>query len=94
MRALGWLSRRRVDMSVSDHAVTFTAAESGRLAVGQRGELAVAASARVSAGLDRDAQVVLVAVPSRAMLVVHPPALVASLLAGHYAAGSEGCDGG
>ena len=83
--ALGWQPGQPVEISVIDRAVVFTAAAPGRLAVGGRGELAVPAPARVMAGMDRSRQVVLVAVPGHAALLVHPPALVAGLLAAYYA---------
>lgn len=85
MCALGWQPGQQVEMSMTDQAVLFTAVGTGRLKVGRRGELAVPAPARVMAGLDRSRQVVLLAMPSRAMLIMHPPALVAGLLADHYA---------
>ncbi len=64
----------------------FTAVSAGQFAVGTRGEIAVPAPARTSAGLHRDTRVAIVAVPRRQVLIVHPPALLTGLLAAHYLA--------
>jgi hypothetical protein len=86
--ALHWLSGEPLAMTVTDEAVIFTASRDGRAVVGSRREIAVPAPARATAGLDRTRQVALVAVPAQAMLLVHPPALLAALLAEHYASGA------
>jgi hypothetical protein len=52
--------------------------------VGSRGELTLPASARMLAGLNVQARIVLIAVPTEGLLIVHPPALIAQLLAAHY----------
>jgi hypothetical protein len=87
--ALRWLSGQPLAMTVTDEAVIFTAAADGTAVVGSRTEIAVPAPARVTAGLDRTRQVALVAVPAQRMLLVHPPALLAALLAAHYASGTR-----
>jgi hypothetical protein len=87
--ALRWLPGQPLEMTVTDEAVIFTAAATdGTAVVGSRGEIAVPAPAKVTAGLDQTQQVALVAVPDQAMLIVHPPALLAALLAAHYASGA------
>jgi hypothetical protein len=87
--ALRWLPGQPLAMTVTDEAVIFTAAPDGTAVVGSRREIAVPAPARVTAGLDQSRQVTLVAVPAQAMLLVHPPALLAALLAEHYASGTR-----
>lgn len=94
MGALRWRPGQRLELIATDHGAVFTPAADGRQAVGRRGELAVPVSARVSAGLDHEAQVLLVAAPGRAMLLVHSIALVARLLTAHYARQDEVRDGG
>ena len=61
LRALNWAPGQRVDLTALDDAVLFTANPAGRTAVGQRGELAIPSSTRVTAGLEQETQVLLVA---------------------------------
>jgi hypothetical protein len=90
--ALRRLPGQPLAMTVTDQAVIFTATTDGTAVVGSRSEIAVPAPAKVTAGLDQTRQVVLVAVPAQAMLIAHPPALLAALLAEHYASGAGyGC---
>jgi hypothetical protein len=84
LTALAWAPGRRVDLKIGVEAVVIGTCGAGRQTVGSRGELTLPISARTLAGLDADAQVVLVAVPTRDLLIVHPPALIARLLAEHY----------
>jgi hypothetical protein len=85
--ALRWLRGQPLEMAVIGEAVIFTAAPDGTAVVGSRREIAVPAPAKVTAALDQTRQVALVAVPEQAMLIVHPPALLAALLAARYASG-------
>lgn len=85
LRTLGWTAGHRIGLQVHADAVLLTAQTAGQLHVGSRGELAIPAPARTMAGLDDDPSVVLVAVPDRATLIVHPPHLVTALLTAHYA---------
>ena len=87
--ALHWLPGQPLAMTVAAEAVIFTAAPDGTAVVGSRREIAVPAPARVTAALDQSRQVALVAVAAQAMLLVHPPALLAALLAAHYASGTR-----
>lgn len=65
----------------------------GRQAVGSRGELAIPVSVRGLAGLTADGVIVLVAVPDERCAVAHAQAVVAGLLAGHYAGRAGNRDG-
>ena len=56
--------------------------------------MSIAISTRMLAGLTMQAQVVLVAVPTRDLLIMHPPASVARLLAGHRGRQPERHDDG
>jgi hypothetical protein len=81
LRGLGWRTGHRVDIDVIDTAITITSAPTGRHAVGGRGDLALPAAPRHLCGIDTDQAVVLAAYPSAGVLVVHPAATVARLLA-------------
>jgi hypothetical protein len=94
LAALAWAPGHRVGLRVGVDAVVIASCAAGRQAVGRRGELTVPVAARMLAGLDVVAGVVLVAVPARDLLIVHPPALVARLLAGHYGRQPERHDNG
>ncbi|MEU7905657.1 hypothetical protein [Actinoplanes sp. NPDC049118] len=84
LRALGWAPGRRIDLAVVDEALVIGSSPTGRHTVGARGDIAVPGSARALLGLDTDHGVVLVAAPKCGVLVVHPHAQVAQLLAEHY----------
>ena len=92
LAALAWPPGRRVELRVSVDAVMFGSCEAGGQVVGSRGELTLPVSARLLAGLH--ASVVLVAVPTQGLLIVHPPALIAHLLAAHYGRQPETGDDG
>ncbi|GFJ93366.1 hypothetical protein [Phytohabitans rumicis] len=94
LRVLAWAPGHRVDLRVGVDAVVIASCAAGRQAVGSRGELTLPVSARILAGLDMQARVVLVAVPAQDLLIVHPPVLVARLLAGHYGRQPERHDDG
>jgi hypothetical protein len=85
LRTLGWGPGHRIGLRLRADAVVFTADPAGPLHVGGRGELAIPAPARTMAGLDHDRSVVLVAIPARSTLIVHPPHLVTALLAAYHA---------
>jgi hypothetical protein len=87
LRELGWLPGRPVALTTLPDAVVVSADDrQAATTVGKRGELALPAASRASTGLHHDARIVLVAVPARDLLIVHPPTLLAGLLAAHYAA--------
>jgi hypothetical protein len=84
LTALAWPPGHRVDLNVGVEAVVIGRCTTGRQVVGGRGELTLPIAARTLAGLDAAAQVVLVAVPGRELLIVHPPTLIVRLLTEHY----------
>ncbi|GAA4722212.1 hypothetical protein [Phytohabitans rumicis] len=94
LAALAWAPGERVDLRVGVDAVVIASSAAGRQAVGSRGELTLPVSTRMLAGLTMEAQVVLVAVPTRDLLIVHPPPLIARLLAAHYCRQPENQDDG
>jgi hypothetical protein len=85
LRMLGWAAGHRIGLQVRADAVVFTEDPAGPLAVGSRGELAIPGPARTMAGLNHNRSVVLLAIPARSTLIVHPPHLVTALLAAHHA---------
>ena len=93
LRALGWMPGRRIDLAVVEEALVIGSSPTGQHTVGARGEIAVPGSARALLGLESDHRVVLVAAPERGVLVVHPHAQVAQLLAEHYRGQARGDDG-
>lgn len=86
LAALAWTPGHRVDLRVGADVVVIGSSLQGRQTVGSRSELTLPVAARTLAGLDAQALVVLVAVPTRDLLIVHPPQLISRLLAEHYAA--------
>lgn len=94
LTALRWEPGHRLDLTVEADAVVFGSSPAGRQTVGSRGELTVPVAARSLAGLDAEARVMLIAVPTRDLLIVHPPALIAHLLTQHYAHQATGHDDG
>jgi len=84
LAALAWTPGHRVDLSVGVDVVVISSRAAGRQAVGSRGELTLPVSVRSLAGLDTQAGVVLVAVPTQDRLIAHPSRLIARLLTNHY----------
>lgn len=84
LASLAWQAGRRVEVRVGVDAVVFGSCVAGGQVVGSRGELTLPVSARLLAGLDARARIVLIAVPTDGLLIVHPPTLIAHLLAEHY----------
>jgi hypothetical protein len=91
--ALDWLPGHRLDIDVCDAAIVVTASAAGRHAVDRRGDLALPAAARNMCGIGSDQPVVLAAYPAAGVLVVHPAATLARLLADlHHRLALGGCD--
>jgi hypothetical protein len=92
--ALAWTPGHRIDLRVGADAVVIGSCAAGGQQVGSRGELTLPNSARMLAGLDAQPRVVLVAVPTKDLLIAHPPVLIARLLAEHYGQPLERHDNG
>ena len=65
----------------SGPCITVSASSTGRHTVTARGELSLPAPARALTGIGPDQRVLVTADPARGLLVVHPEAVVARLLA-------------
>jgi bifunctional DNA-binding transcriptional regulator/antitoxin component of YhaV-PrlF toxin-antitoxin module len=81
VRALGWRAGQRVDVAVVGPRIVVTASITGRTTVTGRGEVSVPAPSRVLSGIGPDERVLLTADPTRGVMVLHPAAWVARLLA-------------
>ena len=94
LRALGWRTGHRVEIGVVDGVVVLGSSATGLHVVGSRGEVCVPVAVRRMCGIAPGSPVLLAASLSRGVLMVHPTAVVAKLLADWYARLGEGCDGG
>src|SRR5262249_36647075 len=83
--ALGWGPGHRIDRAVVDGVRVIGHAATGLHTVGRRGELSLPTAARRMCGIEPGPPVLLAASPSGGVLVVHPIAVVARLLAAWYA---------
>jgi bifunctional DNA-binding transcriptional regulator/antitoxin component of YhaV-PrlF toxin-antitoxin module len=84
-RALGWEPGHALEIDTSGGMIAITSAAGGRHRVDDRGALALPAAARRMCGITIGPPVVLVAALRQQLLVVHPAATVARILAAHHA---------
>jgi bifunctional DNA-binding transcriptional regulator/antitoxin component of YhaV-PrlF toxin-antitoxin module len=85
LTALDWHTGQRIDITTVHDTIIVHAAPTGLHTVGARGDLTLPAAARALSGIPADSPVVLAAIPSENLLLVHPLATVACLLCTHYA---------
>ncbi|WP_432838543.1 hypothetical protein [Dactylosporangium sp. CA-092794] len=78
---LGWRPGHRVRIDVIDGAVLIQATANGRHLIGARGDLALPVAVRQMCAVSTGDLVVLAAEPAHHLLIVHPAATVARLLA-------------
>jgi bifunctional DNA-binding transcriptional regulator/antitoxin component of YhaV-PrlF toxin-antitoxin module len=81
VRALGWRAGQRLDVVAVGGRMVVTASATGRHTVTGRGEVSVPAATRALSGIGPDESVLLTADTTRGLLVVHPAASMARLLA-------------
>jgi hypothetical protein len=79
--SLGWPAGHRVDIDVVADALLVTASPAGRHLVGQHGGLTQPTSLRRLCGITVDRSVSLAGYPALDVIVIHPAATVARLLA-------------
>jgi hypothetical protein len=84
LRALGWGPGRRLDLDSVDGLIVVAPAPVGRHVVDGRGGLPLPAAARRMCGIEPGPPLVLAAAVAEQVLVIHPAATVARLLAAHY----------
>ncbi|WP_219413447.1 hypothetical protein [Pseudonocardia nigra] len=85
LHALGWEPGHELELDTGSGVIAVTSVPGGRYRVDGRGALALPAAARRMCGITIGPPVVLVAAAHEQILLVHPAATVARLLAGHYA---------
>lgn len=85
LTALNWHTGQRIDITSVHDTIVMHATPTGLHTIGARGEVTLPAAARALCGIPANSRVVLAAVPSEHVLLVHPLETVASLLCGHYA---------
>ncbi|MEV0561441.1 hypothetical protein [Dactylosporangium sp. NPDC050588] len=81
---LGWRPGHRLRVDVIDGAILIWPASDGRPLVGARGDLALPVAVRQMCAIDTGDLVVLAAEHTHDLLIVHPAAMVARLLADLY----------
>jgi hypothetical protein len=80
MGALGWRPGTRVRVALAGGSLMVTADSAGQREVSGRGHLHLPAPMRHACALTAGDRVLLVAVPSRGVLAVHPPAALGALI--------------
>jgi bifunctional DNA-binding transcriptional regulator/antitoxin component of YhaV-PrlF toxin-antitoxin module len=93
VQALGWRPGTRLDIRVARGWIVVMVSDEGAFSVTNRGHVRLPATARRCCGVMPGDRVLLVADPANGSLVVHPPAVIDSMLttwlqAGHVAADS------
>lgn len=84
LRALGWEPGRRLAIDTVHGLIVLAPDQAGQHVVDHRGAFTLPAAARRMCGIEPGPALVLAAAVQAQVLVVHPAATVARLLAGHY----------
>jgi hypothetical protein len=84
MRALGWGPGHRLDLDSIDGLIVVASAPAGRHVIDGHGGLPLPAAARRMCHIEPGPPLVLAAAIADQVLVIHPAAMVARLLAAHY----------
>ncbi|GLZ28063.1 hypothetical protein Lesp02_02530 [Lentzea sp. NBRC 105346] len=84
LRALGWEPGRRLELDTIHGLIVITPDPAGRHSVDHRGAITLPAAARRMCGVELGPPLTLAAAVRQQVLVVHPAATVAALLAAHY----------
>ncbi|GLL02156.1 hypothetical protein [Dactylosporangium matsuzakiense] len=79
--ALGWRPGHRLRIDVNHSTVLIRAEADGRHSIGARGDLALPVAVRQMCAINTGDMVVLAAEPAHDLLILHPAATVARLLA-------------
>ena len=80
---LDWHPGQRVDITSVHDTIVVYGVSTGLHIVGARGDLTLPAAARAPSGIPANSRVILAAIPSENLLLVHPPATMARLLCTH-----------
>jgi hypothetical protein len=81
---LGWQPGDQIDVEVLPGAAVLRRSPHGRFQVDSRGHVFLSTAIRTVLGVPVGGRVVLLAVPERNLLMIHPPQVVGALLAGRY----------
>jgi hypothetical protein len=90
LAALDWHPGRRIDITTVYDTIVVHSVSTGLHIIGARGDLTLPAAARTLSGIPANSRVVLAAIPSENLLLVHPSATMARLLCRHYATMDDG----
>jgi len=80
LNALAWQPGDPVDVDLAHGTIVFRAARTGRHRIGSRGDLGIPAALRTMTGFEPDQHVLLVALLSHSVVVIHPASTVTRLL--------------
>lgn len=86
LRELGWNPGSRVEMDTMHSMILIAATPDGQHTIDHRGAIKLPATLRRLCGVEYGPPLVLAAVVPEQVMVVHPSATVAHLLAAHYTA--------
>jgi bifunctional DNA-binding transcriptional regulator/antitoxin component of YhaV-PrlF toxin-antitoxin module len=84
LHALGWEPGHELELDTAHDMIAIASVHGGRHRVDDRGALALPAAARRMCGITISRPVILLAAVHQQILVVHPAATVAGLLAARY----------
>jgi hypothetical protein len=84
LTTLDWYPGQRIDITSTHDTIVVRATPTGLHTIGARGDLTLPAAARTLTGIPANSRVILAAIPSENLLLVHPPATIASLICRHY----------
>jgi len=84
LTALAWHPGDPIAVDLAHGAVVIRAVRTGRHRIGSRGDLGIPASVRTMTGFQTDQHVLLVALISHGVVVIHPVGTVTRLLARAY----------
>lgn len=82
--ALGWQPGDQIAVEVLPGAAVLRRGPHGRFQVDSRGHVFLPTATRIVLGVPMGGRVVLLAVPDRDLLMIHPPQVVSALLAARY----------
>lgn len=90
--ALGWKPGERTLISVRARALLAHRVDRGGAMIDARGRVFLPVAARTQLAIEVDERLLLVAVPGRDLLIVHPLSVLATLLTDYYALDSRMLD--
>lgn len=92
LSALGWRPGERTAATVTAEMAILRRTHTGPFRIDSRHKVFIPAGTRALFSIDTGDRVVLVAAPEHDVLIVHPMAVIANLIAVHYASKPGGLD--